>query len=146
MTPATYQLLDSVADSFNPLLALLALAVPFIRKPRSLRSTLAFYFSAGIAIGLVYLIRFIDERQLIWSSFGLDYSTHSAFAASLVVSISAFFRRAWIPVSVSLVLYFCLELFMRYHGVLDIVTSASLAAVMAFLAHMAVARSSAKTS
>lgn len=146
MTPATYKLLDTVADSFNPLLALLAIAVPFLRKPRSLRATLAFYLSAGIAIGVVYVVRFIDERQQIWSSFRLDYSTHSAFAASLVVSISTFLRRAWIPLSVSLVLYFCLELFMRYHGVLDILTSASLAAVVALLSHMALVRLSAKSS
>lgn len=133
VTAATYRLLDTVADSFNPLLALFAIAAPLVRKPRRLRSTLAYYLSAGTAIAFVYLIRFVDQRQQIWSSFGLDYSTHSAFAASLVVSIASFLRRALLALVTCLILYFCLELVMRYHGILDIVSSALLAALIAVL-------------
>jgi uncharacterized membrane protein len=140
MTAATYRFLDAVADSFNPLLAIVALALPFVRHPRALRSTIAYYLSAGAAIGVVYLIRAIDSRYQIWAAQGLDYSTHSAFAASLVTSMGAFRRRWLAPLVLAAVLYFSLELVMRYHGVLDILTSASPAVTTALLFHLALAR------
>ena len=127
----THSVLGAIANSFNPLLAILALVVPFVRKPRSLRSTIAYYLSAGIAIGLVYLVRAIDDRYQLWASRGLDYSTHSAFAASLAASIGTFHRRWAAPLVVATVLYFALELFMRYHGIIDILSSAVPAAIAA---------------
>ena len=66
---------------------------------------------------------------------GLAQRTHSAFAASLAVSVAMFRRRWAAPLFVLTFLYFCLELFMRYHGVLDIVTSAIPAAATAWLFH-----------
>ena len=125
--------LGAIANSFNPLLAVLALAVPFLRRPRTVRSTVAYYLSTGAAIGVVYLVRFIDSRNQIWGSFGLDYSTHSAFAASLAASIGAFDRRWAVPLALAVLLYFALEIFMRYHGILDILSSAVPAAVVAIL-------------
>ena len=130
----TYRILDAIADSFNPLLAIVALAVPFIRRPRILRATIAYYLCTGAAMAFVYLVRAIDDHYRIWASFGLDYSTHSAFAASLVVSVGAFHRRWLVPLVIAVLLYFSLELFMRYHGILDILTSAPLAAAVAFAA------------
>jgi hypothetical protein len=138
VTPST-KILDIVADSFNPLLALVALAVSLL-KPRSLRRTIVFYIAAGVAIGFVYLVRAIDNHYQLWSSLGLDYSTHSAFAASLVVSIGAFKRRWLAPLSLAALAYFALEVLMRYHGVADVVSSASLGAVAALVVHFAVMR------
>jgi acid phosphatase family membrane protein YuiD len=129
VTPHT--VFGAIANSFNPLLAILALVVPFVRRPRILRSTIAYYLSAGIAIGLVYLVRAIDDRYQVWASRGLDYSTHSAFAASLATSIAAFHRRWAAPLVLATVLYFALEIFMRYHGINDILASAGPAAIMA---------------
>ena len=135
MTNSTYRLLDAVADSYDPLLALLSLAAPWLRKPREWRPAIRHYFATAAAIALVYLIRAIDARQQLWASTGLDYSTHSAFAASLAVSV-AMFRRRWLaPLFALTFLYFCLELFMRYHGVLDIVPSAIPTAAAAWLFH-----------
>jgi hypothetical protein len=140
VTTATYRILDAVADSLNPLLAIAALAAPFLHRPRRLRSTIAYYVSAGAAIGIVYLVRAIDSRGQIWASLGLHFSTHSAFAASLVVSMSALHRRWVVPLVVAAVLYFSLELIMRYHSLLDILSSAALAAIAALLLHLATAR------
>jgi hypothetical protein len=140
VTPATYRILDAVADSFNPLLALVALAIPLLQKPRNLRATIAYYVSAGAAIGFVYLVRAIDNHYQLWPSLGLDYSTHSAFAASLVVSIGAAYRRWLAPLACATIAYFALELFMRYHGLADILSSASLACVAALLVHLAAMR------
>ncbi len=140
MTAATYRILDAVADSFNPLLALVALAIPLLHKPRNLRATIAYYISAGAAIGFVYLVRAIDTRYQLWASLGLDYSTHSAFAASLVVAIGAFYRRWLAPLALAAIAYFTLELVMRYHGLADILSSASLASVAALSIYLAVMR------
>ncbi len=140
MTPATYGVLDFIADSFNPLLTIIALAGPFLRRPRTLRSTIAYYLSAAAAIGIVYVVRAIDGRQHLWASFGLHFSTHSAFAASLVASLGSFIRRWVAPLVIAAVLYFSLELVMRYHGFGDILTSASLAVITAVLLHLALAR------
>ncbi len=134
MTPATYQLLDAIADAFDPLLALLALGAPLLRRPRALRPALGYYLATGLAIGVVYLVRALDLRFQLWESLGLDYSTHSAFATALVVSMAAFHRRWAFPLFAALVLYFCLMLFMGYHTALDVVTSAPLAAAAAWLA------------
>ena len=133
MTPATLRFLDAIADSFNPLLAILALVAPLIRRPRTFRATALCYFSTGAAIAMVYVVRAIDAGQQIWASAGLDFSTHSAFAASLTTSIGAF-RRRWLTFLVPLLIaYFCLLMILRYHGLLDILTSASLAAAVALL-------------
>jgi hypothetical protein len=139
----THSFLGAIANSFNPILAILALAIPFLRKPRTLRSTIAYYVSAGAAIGLVYLVRAVDDRYQLWASLGLDYSTHSAFAASLATSIAAFHRRLILLLAVAVALYFALELFMRYHGLLDILSSAVPAAAAAILFHIAFLRLSA---
>jgi hypothetical protein len=125
--------LSALADSFNPLLAIVALAVPFLRRPQTTRATVAYYLSTGAAIGIVYLVRFIDSRNHLWASFGLDYSTHSAFAASLAASLGAFDRRLIVPLVVAVLLYFALEIFMRYHGIMDILSSAIPAAIVAIL-------------
>ncbi|HEV7486759.1 MAG TPA: hypothetical protein VGQ65_13870 [Thermoanaerobaculia bacterium] len=127
----THSVLGAIANSFNPLLAILALAVPFLRKPLTVRSTIAYYLSVGVAIGLVYVVRAVDDRSHLWASRGLDYSTHSAFAASLATSIAAFHRRWAVPLVLATVLYFALEIFMRYHGVVDILSSAVPAAIVA---------------
>ena len=140
MTPSTYRILDTIADSFNPLLAIVALVYPFLRRPRTLRPIIAYCLSAGAAIGFVYLVRATDDHYRLWASLGLDYSTHSAFAASLVASMSAFNRRWTVPLAVAIVLYFSLELVMRYHAILDIVSSAALAATVALLLHAAASR------
>jgi hypothetical protein len=136
----THSVLGAIANSFNPILAMLALAVPFVRKPRTLRSTIAYYLSAGVAIGLVYVVRAIDDHYQLWASRGLDYSTHSAFAASLAASIATFHRRWAAPLILATLFYFALEIFMRYHGLLDILSSAVPAAVAAILLHVAFLR------
>jgi len=140
VTATTYRILDTVADSFNPLLALVALAMPLLHKPRNLLTSIAYYVSTGAAIAFVYLVRALDDRYLLWTSLGLDYSTHSAFAASLVVSIGAFYKRWLTPLVCATLAYFALELIMRYHGLADIISAAALAAVAAWLIHLAAMR------
>src|SRR5258706_7884159 len=104
----TYRILDAIADSVNPLLAIVALAVPFVRRPRILRATIAYYLCTGAAMAFVYLVRAIDDHYRLWASFRLDYSTDSAFPASLLVSVSAFHRRWLLPLAIAVLLYISL--------------------------------------
>jgi hypothetical protein len=133
VTPAHYQVLDSIADAFDPLLALAALGAPWLRRPIALRTALLYYLSGGAAVGLVYVIRALDARYQLWTGAGLDYSTHSAFAAAVATSLAAFDRRWLWPLLVALLLYFSLVLFMRYHRLLDVASSALIAAAGALV-------------
>jgi hypothetical protein len=94
VTPATFRLLDGVADSINPLLAVMGLAAPFLRRPRALRTAIAFYLSAGAAMGFVYAIRAVDIDHQIWARFGLDFSTHSAFAGVQTTAANATYTKS----------------------------------------------------
>jgi hypothetical protein len=140
VSPSTFRVLDAIADSFNPLLAIAALAAPFLRRPRSWHDTAAYYLAGGAAIALVYLVMAIDARHRIWASAGLDYSTHSAFAASLVAPMSAFYRRWLVPLAALVAAYFSFQLLLGYHGLLDILSSAVLAAAASLLFHFAATR------
>ena len=140
MRPAVYEALDAVADSFDPLLALLALAAPLFRKPRALRRAIAYYLCGGAAVAMVYVIRAVDGRYGLWHAAGLDYSTHTAFAATVATSLGWFHRRWAGAVTAAVALYLGLVLVMRYHGILDVVSSSLLAAATAAALHFAADR------
>jgi hypothetical protein len=140
VSPATLQFLDAVADSFNPLIAAFALALPLLRKPRRPRAIAAYSVAGAMAIAMVYVIRAIDAHLQIWDAMGLDFSTHSAFAASVAVSIGVFSRRARLPLLVLVLAYFGLELLLRYHTLADVLSSALPAAAVALAFHLAAAR------
>ena len=109
--------LDFVADSVNPLLALLALALIIRRRSPG--------FAAATALGIagIYIVQAIDRRFAIWSSFGGDYSTHAAFATSLVLSMAWWFPRLRVGLAVVWMLYMVLIVAMGYHGMVDVVTA-----------------------
>lgn len=130
-------LLGLIADLFDPLLALCALLAPLFRRPRLLRPAIVYYACAATAVAMVYVLRAVDARYQIWASGGLDFSTHTAFATSLAVSLIALDRRWLGPALTILALDFALMVVLRYHSVLDIVSSASLAAAVAALLHFA---------
>ena len=88
-----FRVLDLIADSYDPVLALLALAAPAIdRGSRSGMALLRYYAALGIGLGVVYLVQAADQRFGLWPAAGLDYSTHVAFAVS--VATSAYLARA----------------------------------------------------
>ena len=62
----------------------------FVRRPRTLRIYCSpTTFPSGIGDWTSSTSSaFVDDRYQLWASRGLDYSTHSAFAASLATSIS----------------------------------------------------------
>jgi len=128
-----YATLDSIADSYNPLL--LALSLIFIG---------AAYFKGRLKTGnwrliglaavvtVAYGLMFADKRYGIWSNFGLDYSTHSATSLGMVVFMSYFTDRRPVRIGLgaSFILYALLMLYQRYHSLLDILTTGSVVVLL----------------
>jgi hypothetical protein len=139
VSPETYRTLDGVADAFNPLLTMLALLAPGLGKQRGARVNLAYYLAAILALAVVYAAMGV-ERSGLWQAVGVDYSTHSAYAAALVVSI-VMLRRKWAaPLLAVLGAYLALVVIMRYHGVAETLLSAALGAVGATVAYLLCSR------
>lgn len=120
--------LDFVADSFDVVLTLLALASPWLRRSWKGARAAASYFLAALAgLGVVYGVMALDSLYDLWPSMGLDYSTHTAYAVSLATSIVAWDRR-WTRVLVAAVLgYFLLIWVLGYHGPLEMLMAATIA-------------------
>ncbi len=132
-----YVLFDTLADSVNPCLAVLALTVPFLPPLRHRRRMVVAY-AIATAIGIIgiYAAAALDRELSIWERFAGDYSTHTAFAVSTVSSI-VLWKRAWTKQLVAVLLgYLVLIPLMGYHSVGDVVTSALVALAATFPAHL----------
>ncbi len=136
------EILDTIADSINPGLALLALALPWINREAFAASGSRWFFLACTVLGLVvvYGIQFLDNRLMLWPSVGLDYSTHTAFAVSITTSVgSANKRWLWLLLPV-LIAYAGLMMYLDYHSLADILTAAIVIAPVTWLIHWAYRR------
>lgn len=138
----TYETLDSIADAYVPLLALLALMqaiywAGFRYKVRAIAAKLAVL---TCLLGLAYLLMFIEMRLELWSSASLDYSTHTAVACVLVVFLCFCNKAVWPVVSTSLAVYVLLMLYQEYHTVADILSTALVLAVLIFPCYFLVLR------
>jgi hypothetical protein len=119
----TYRL-DQIADAYTPqllLIALLDLALRW-RAGDRLHGLKLMY-----AVVIVYGWMFADNFFQLWSSVGLDYSTHTAAALALVMCIAMRKRLAVkLALSASLVLYGCLMSLLSYHTWPDMLTTATI--------------------
>lgn len=142
----TYELLDTIADAYNPLLFLgyIIFSVLYWRRGDRLAALRGF---AGIVVA--YGFMFIDNASKLWPSVGLDYSTHSAVALALI-AFHVHKRRWSSPAAIafiaSLVLYYALEVYQQYHSVLDIVTTAMVVGPIVALVYWAINKISATPS
>ncbi len=136
----TYEMLDAVADTYTPLLFLgyLAFAVIYWRRGDRLAALKGL---AGVLVA--YILMFIDNALHLWPKIGLDYSTHSAVALALIAFLVH--KRPWDnPVALglwlSLVLYYALEVYQRYHSVMDIVTTTLVVGPLIILVYWAIGK------
>lgn len=121
---STYEILDAIADSYNPLLFVgyVIFSVIYWRRGDKGASIRGF---SGIVIA--YCLMFIDSTLGLWKSLDLDYSTHTAVAVALIVfhvhkrSLSS---APAISFMASLLAYCALMVYQEYHSVLDIVSTA----------------------
>lgn len=120
----SYETLDAIADSYNPVLALASLAFIAASVFRAQWRLVVLRLSAFIVIVFVaYGLMFLDRRLNIWPAFGLDYSTHTAVALGLVLFLSFSIPR-WAALWVcSFISYVLLMLYQRYHTITDITTT-----------------------
>jgi hypothetical protein len=134
VNPALAKGLDFAADCYGPALALLAILAPWISGNDGRRVTFRYYLATGAGVLFVYLVKAMDGRLGFWSHFHLNYSTHSAFAASLFVSL-AILRPRWIvPLTVSLICYGAVVLLL-FHSAGDILSAAALLAFITAVLH-----------
>ncbi|MBP0639335.1 hypothetical protein [Cupriavidus sp. AcVe19-6a] len=135
----SYQALDRIADSHNPVLGaiwiVLAL-IPLLTRQWRLASARA---GLGVACLLIaYGFMWIDGALHIWSRAGLDYSTHTAVAVALIATIGAISCRVGALAVVMFCLYVPLMLHQRYHTVVDVASTVLAVGIPVFLAaHLA---------
>jgi hypothetical protein len=104
-----------VADAYTPVLVIVwllalihAARVPEFPARKHL-------LACVVSVAWVYLWMFADQWLSLWPRFGLDYSTHTAFALVFVMALAGFSRvLMWLAVG-SLLLYMTLMWFLGYH-------------------------------
>lgn len=123
----TYEQIDTIADAYIPLLVLLVLC--FIAKliiDKQYGRAILFTQSALISATCVYAIMALDNFFSIWQSFALDYSTHTALALALVLTLfnTKVTNKVWRPTLItSFVAYAALMLYQEYHTLADILST-----------------------
>jgi len=132
-----YESLDIIADAVNPVLALLALVFPWLDREaiRKRGSRWSFWARTLLSLAVVYAIMFAEERFRLWPGLGLDYSTHTAFAVAIITSLSAMNSRWLFVLAPVLVAYATLMIYLGYHSLLEILTTALLIALTTWLIH-----------
>jgi len=123
-----YPLLDTLADSVNPLLAFFAIVIA-LREWRRSSPTIAAVCLGAAMLGLlgIYAVQFLDATFSLWRDRGGDYSTHAAFATSVVVSLAFWCPRRRVLLVLLLAAYLLLIVIMGYHRPVDVLTSSVVA-------------------
>lgn len=120
----SYQTLDAIADSVNPILGLVALTWPWLQWRRQWRLAALHVLLTLLSVALAYAMSALDRTFGWWQSAGLDFSTHTALCVALIVSL-CFVRRSlaalWIGVFIA---YAALMVYQGYHSIADICTTA----------------------
>lgn len=126
-----YETLDTIADSYVPILAalsLVTLAISFITDQPRLFAIQAANFCSGLLVA--YGLMFLESYSGLWASFGLDYSTHLAVSLVFVIFLSIAVNKYALVLGASLIAYTLLMLYQGYHSVADIVTTALVVGVL----------------
>lgn len=132
----SFEQLDAIADSYIPLLLILFL-VGFGRNtyrfwPNYRAPLFSFLYLVGLLV-ISYGLMFFDNTVRLWPALGLDYSTHTAVALSLVFALCTVFPVQWKWLAGSMLAYAGLMLYQEYHSVMDILTTSLVIGVLAAL-------------
>ena len=104
------------------------------------RSLLTFGLPAALGVAGIYLVMALDKKFLLWQRYDADYSTHTAFATTLVISL-LLWRPSWKVALVAVWLaYLALIIFLGYHTLTDVVAAAVVAFVITIPWHLAARR------
>lgn len=129
--------LDTIADSVNPGLVCLALICPWLSRVTLRNQGSAWYFWARTlaSVVVVYAIMYTDNRVGLWPRLGLDYSTHTAFAVAIITSLAVVSFRWLFFLIPCLIGYAGLMLYLGYHTMADILTTAVVIAPITWRIH-----------
>jgi hypothetical protein len=120
--------LHLLADTIDPALALLALLRPAMRPSLGSRCAVGLYLVAmSLGVAGVYAVGAADAAFSVWGRFGLDYSTHTAFAVSLALSTGLTRPRWGWALIAAVLLHSTLLGVLGFHGAGDIATSGAVA-------------------
>jgi len=120
----SHQTLKIVADSVNPSLGILALALPFVRWQGRWQPSTMHIAITLLTVVLSYLFRAVLGLEAVWAHWGLDFSTHGAICIVLGVALASLdWRTSWIWGAVFLG-YGILMVYQSYHTWADIGTTA----------------------
>ncbi|ARU56096.1 peptidase S24, LexA repressor [Oleiphilus messinensis] len=116
----SYEMLDAIADTYIPLLALISIfllvRLGMHRDWRMLARQLGgLIFSLLCAYGLML----VDFLLTIWAHVGMDYSTHTAVALVFVIHLTMWWKRMWRLWWLSFLGYLALMFYQQYHTVAD---------------------------
>jgi len=122
-----YETLDKIADSYIPVLAIIAfLASVLVSSGSQNRVKIALIRLSGLSIllGAAYGFMLLDNAYSIWPNLGLNYSTHTAVSLVLALFLVMLIPKLFLLWSASLVVYCGLMLYQEYHSVADILSTA----------------------
>lgn len=141
----SYETLDTIADSYIPLLLILFLGGlgrnAYLLWPNYRALIFSFLYLLGLLL-ISYGLMFFDNAVRLWPAFGLDYSTHTAVALSLVFALCTVFAGQWKWIAGSMLVYAGLMLYQEYHSLTDIFTTALVVGMLALLFRRVVLRAS----
>jgi hypothetical protein len=121
----SHQALKVVADSVNPTLGALALALPFAKWRGQPRPALMHIGVTLLTTALMYAVRAAFDLEAVWGRWGMDFSTHASVCIILVVAVSSLnWRAVWIWGAV-FVSYDALMVYQSYHTWVDIGTTSA---------------------
>ena len=119
-----YQTLDTIADAYSPLIALIALFCIFYSAKKldwgKCRAQVALLLGG---LFIIYGLQFLDNHFIIWGRFSLDYSTHTAFAWVFTLFLIVNLPKYSSVLGVSVFAYMSLMLYQGYHSVNDMATT-----------------------
>ncbi len=141
----SYETLDTIADSYIPLLLILFLGGlgrnAYLLWPSYRAPIFSFLYLLGLLV-ISYGLMFFDNAVRLWPAFGLDYSTHTAVALSLVFALCTVFAGQWKWIAGSMLVYAGFMLYQEYHSLIDIFTTALVVGMLALLFRRVVLRAS----
>ncbi len=135
-----YDVLDKIADSYNPvlLIAFIVFSIIYYKRGDQLAG-----LKGLLGVLVCYLVMRLDNQLKLWESISLDYSTHSSVAFSLtyfLIHKRDVKSAASIGIITSLIFYYLLELYQKYHTILDIVSTLIVVMPLVFCVYKGVDR------
>lgn len=118
-----YEIVDAICDAVAPALFLAATALivwKLVKRKYSNARDISVFLVGGLL--LVYGFQYLDNQLNIWPSFGMDYSTHTAFTIAMCVAISVGLR-IYKALAIIFVSYCLVMLYQKYHSISDILTT-----------------------